>query len=186
MHDVKQYPMTIDLIFLLLMVFALVKGLQRGLIVAVFSVIACFLGLAAAIKGSAVLARHLTGTLSLSSRWLPILTFVFIFLVVLIVVRWIAHGLEAVVKLALLEWINKLGAVALYVLLYAAIYSIVLFYLSRSGLLTDTAIRSSRVYPVVEPWGPAVVNGFARVVPFFKDMFSQLEDFFAGVSHKFS
>jgi len=51
--------MFVDVIFVILMVMALFKGYTRGLIVAVFSFGAFLIGLAAALKLSAVVAQRL-------------------------------------------------------------------------------------------------------------------------------
>ena len=64
--------MIIDIVLLILTIGAIVKGLQRGLVVAVFSLIAWIVGLAAAMKLSAVVADRLKDSVNLSARWLPI------------------------------------------------------------------------------------------------------------------
>ena len=50
--------MVIDLIFAILIVFAIIRGYQRGLIVGLFSLVAVIIGLAAALKLSAVVAAR--------------------------------------------------------------------------------------------------------------------------------
>jgi membrane protein required for colicin V production len=49
--------MILDLVFAVLIILAIIKGYQRGLIVGIFSLIAIIIGLAAAIKLSAVCCR---------------------------------------------------------------------------------------------------------------------------------
>jgi membrane protein required for colicin V production len=178
--------MAIDVVFLVLMIMALFKGLRRGLIVAVFSLVGLILGLAAAIKLSAIVAQHLNRTVHLSAKWLPILAFLAVFIGVVLLVRWAANLLEAAVSLVLMEWLNKLGAVVLYAALYIAIFSVLLFYGRQSGILTTHAMASSKVYGFVEPWGPAVINGLAKAIPLFKGMFAELEVFFGRLSHRLS
>jgi membrane protein required for colicin V production len=48
--------MIIDIIFLLLMIFAVMKGMRNGFVVAVFSFLGIIIGLAAAMKFSTVVA----------------------------------------------------------------------------------------------------------------------------------
>jgi membrane protein required for colicin V production len=55
--------MTIDLIYLLILVAAAFKGFRQGMVLAAFSFVAFFIGLAAAIKLSAVVAGWLEGIL---------------------------------------------------------------------------------------------------------------------------
>jgi len=176
--------MMIDIVFIVLMLAAVFRGMQRGLVVAVLSVLACIAGLAAAIKLSAVVAGHLKDETHIHSKWLPILAFILVFAGVVIIVRWIANLIEAAISFAFMEWLNKLGGVMLYVALYAAVYSIVLFYGVRAHIISPQAIASSKVYALVEPWGPAVINGIGKVVPIFRNMFTELEEFFSSLAKK--
>ena len=60
--------MVIDIIFVILLLLAVIKGYQRGLIVAVFSLIAFIIGLAAAMKLSTVVAGHIGGAVKISDK----------------------------------------------------------------------------------------------------------------------
>ena len=98
------------------MLIAVFRGMQRGLLVAIFSVIACVVGLAAAIKLSAVVADHLKADAHIHSKWLPILAFVLgVCWRCSFLVRWTANLIEAALDFAFLGWLNKLGGVVLYV-----------------------------------------------------------------------
>lgn len=176
--------MIIDLIFLALVVLALFKGLSRGLIVAVFSLLAFVLGLAAALKLSAVAANWLKDEVSVSGKWMPVLSFILVFVVVAVLVRLLANLIETTVELALLGWVNKIGGVILYMILYTIIYSVLLFFAVQLHLLDDKSIQASLTYAYIEPWGPVVINGFGKLIPAFKDLFAELEAFFGNLSQK--
>ncbi len=176
--------MIIDLIFLVLLVLALFKGLSRGLIVAVFSLLAFVLGLAAALKLSAVAANWLKDEVSVSGKWLPVLSFILVFVIVVVLVRLLANLIETTVEIALLGWVNKIGGVLLYMILYTIIYSVLLFFAVQLHLLEDKSIQSSLTYAYIEPWGPVVINGFGKLIPAFKDLFAELETFFGNLSQK--
>jgi membrane protein required for colicin V production len=113
---------------------------------------------------------------------LPVIAFVLVFLAVLLAIRWGAKLAEKVVDLALMGWLNKLGGILLYAALYTMLLSILLFYAMETHLLSPASVNSSLTYPFIRPWGPAVINAFGKLVPFFKDMFVQLEDFFGHLS----
>ncbi len=175
--------MIIDILFLIFLLGAIIKGLRRGLIVAVFSLLALILGLAAAIKLSAVVATHLQNSgVHVSSKWLPIVSFTIVFLAVVFLVRWMEKMLESVIKFALLGWVDKLGGVILYAIVYLAILSVVLFYLTKAHILSDSVIASSKTYNFIEPYGPYIINKIGSLIPLFKDMFSQLENFFGNIA----
>jgi membrane protein required for colicin V production len=174
--------MTIDIIFLILLVIAIFKGMRRGLIVAVFSMLALVAGLAAAMKLSVIFADYLHDSISISAKWLPILSFVLVFLAVVLLVRWVAAMLERLIDIAWLGWINKLGAVILYAALYTAIFSVLLFYGIKSGFISSHSVSSSQTYAFIRPWGPWLMDGLGRFIPWFKDMFTELEAFFNRLS----
>ena len=176
--------MLIDIIFLVLLVIAVVKGYSKGIIIAVFSLLALVIGLAAAIKLSVVTAAWLKGSVHVAAKWLPVLAFAIVFILVVLVVRLGAKALEKTAAFALLGWANKLGGILLYIALYTTILSVMLFYAEKVNLIEANVIASSKTYAFIEPWGPKAINAIGSLVPFFKDMFHQLEDFFAALSDK--
>src|ERR1044071_3099742 len=120
--------MTIDIIFVILMVVALVHGYRRGLIVAVFSLVSVIVGLAAAIKLSAVVANHLGHTVKVSDKWLPIISFALVFIVVILIIRLGARAIQKLTEAMMMGWANRLGGVILYIVIYITIFSVILFY----------------------------------------------------------
>ena len=91
---------------------------------------------------------------------------------------------EELSELIMIGWLNKLTGVLLYLLLYGLTYSVILFYAKSLGILSTSQIASSTFYPYVAPVAPDVMNAMGNIIPFFKDLFSQLEHFFSGVSNK--
>jgi membrane protein required for colicin V production len=171
--------MIIDLIFLALLAFALIKGIKKGLAVAVFSLLAMVVGLAAALKLSALVAEYLKGSVNISAKWLPFIAFIFIFVGVGLLARLVAKIIEAAAEAAMMGWLNKLGGVVFYFLINTLVFSIVLFYLDKLQLISPQTIAESSTFGFVKPWGPWLINGIGTWWPVFKDVFGQLEDFFA-------
>ena len=174
--------MFLDIIVVILLVLALWKGIRNGLILGIFSFLAFIIGLAAAMKLSAVAADYIGQNVSVSERWLPILAFAAVFLVVVLLVRLGAKALESVVELATLGWLNRLGGVVLFALIYLVIFSILLFYADRLQLINPGTREASVSFPLLQPLGPFIIDGLGVVVPFFRDMFSELNTFFDGVA----
>lgn len=176
--------MFIDIIGLVLLVWATLKGLRNGFVVAVFSFLAFIIGLAAALKLSAVAADYLGNNSNIGERWLPFIAFAAVFLIVVLLVRIGAKAIEGALRIAMLGWLNKLGGVLLYFLLYLFIYSILLFYADQLHLIKKETLSSSILYPYIAPLAPKIINALGYILPFFKDMFAQLQDFFDGVAQK--
>src|SRR3982751_6215 len=127
--------MIIDIIFFILFVLAIFKGISRGLIVAIFSFLAIIIGVAAAMKLSYIVANWLQHSFNTGKQWLPILSFLIVLIAVIILVRWIANLIQAAINVAMLGWLNKLGGVVLYLLIYLFMYSIFLFYLTKMNFI---------------------------------------------------
>ena len=71
--------MLIDIIVFILLLLAAYKGFRNGLILALFSFLAFIIGLAAAIKLSAVAAGYIGRAVNVSQRWLPVLAFAVVY-----------------------------------------------------------------------------------------------------------
>ncbi len=166
------------------MVMALFKGYTRGLIVAIFSLFAFMLGLAAALKLSAVVAQRLQDKMNISGYFLPIISFALVFIAVVFVVNVAAGLLRKAVRLAFLGWLDSFGGILLYAVIYLMLYSIVLFYATKINLISPEMQTASVTYSFIAPWGPKVIDGLGKLLPFFSNLFSDLSRFFEGVSHK--
>ncbi|HVG41271.1 MAG TPA: CvpA family protein, partial [Chitinophagaceae bacterium] len=170
-------------VFILLMVAAF-RGLRKGLVIAVFSLLAFIVGLAAAMKLSAVAAQYIGRSVSISERWLPVVAFIVVFLIVVFLVRLWAKVVERVLHFAMLGWFNKVGGIVFYALLYIFIFSIVLFYANGLGIIKKDTIQASHTYGYILPLAPKVIEGLGLVIPFFKNMFADLGGFFENVLPK--
>ncbi|MEO6914694.1 MAG: CvpA family protein [Chitinophagaceae bacterium] len=175
--------MLIDLTVLLVLIFAVFKGLRQGLIVAVFSLAGLLIGLAAALKLSALTAAYLSGTLNVGVKWLPVLSFLLVFIASVMLVRLIATALQKTVELAMLGWANRIGGMVAYGIIYLLILSVTFFYLEKIQLISDTAIAESKTYPLIRPLAPRAIGLLGSILPFLKDIFAQLSAFFETVAN---
>jgi membrane protein required for colicin V production len=176
--------MLIDTVALVLLIISVFKGFTKGFIVALFSFLVFIIGLAAALKLSTLAASYIGNAVNISQRWLPVIAFLVVFLIVALAIRLGAKMLEGVVKLAMLGWLNRLGGIILYILIYFFIFSILLFYAQQLHLLKPETIEASVSYPWIQPIAPKIMSIMGAVIPFFKDMFDQLLQFFQNVSGK--
>lgn len=176
--------MVIDIIIAIALIFAIIKGYQQGLIVAVFSVLAFIIGLAAAIKLSAVVAGYIGKAVNVSDQWLPVISFAVVFLIVVLLIRLGAKLIQKSVQFAMLGWINRLGGILLFIIIYILIFSVLIFYAEQMDLIKPETKNASVTYPYIQPWGPKVIDAFGKIIPIFKDMFIDLKEFFGNVSNR--
>ena len=178
--------MILDLVFAVLIILAAIKGYQRGLIVGIFSFIALIIGLAAAIKLSAVVADYLGKAVKISDQWLPVISFAIVFLIVVLLVRLGANAIQKAAETIMLGWVNRIGGMVLYIALYITIFSVILFYAEQIKIIQPATKDRSVTYSYIQPLGPKAINGIGSAVPAFRNMFADLENFFGGISKKIS
>jgi len=176
--------MLIDIIVIILLIMAIFKGLRKGLIVAVFSFLAFLIGLAAALKLSTLMADYIGTNVDISQRWLPVVAFAVVFIVVVMLVRLGAKAIEGAVRMMMLGWLNRIGGVLFYVLIYFFIFSIILFYATQLHVLKPDLMQASATYAYIAPFAPKMIDILGAVIPFFRDMFEQLLRFFEEVGKK--
>ena len=178
--------MLLDIIFAVVIILAILKGYRCGLVVGLFSLVAVIIGLAAAMKLSTVVAAYIGKAVKVSDEWLPVISFAVVFFVVILLIRLGARAIEKTVEVAMLGWVNKIGGVVLFAAIYTVVFSVLLFYAEQMKLVESETINKSVTYSFVQPWGPKAINGFGTIIPIFKDMFGELEQFFDGVAKKIS
>ncbi len=170
--------MLIDIILIILLTGAVIRGLRKGLLVGVFSFVALVVGLAAAVKLSAVVADHAGEVVTVSERWLPVLSFLLVFVGVVLAVRWGARLLQTAVEGVALGWANRLGGVLFFAAIYILIFSILSFYAEQLHILQPAAMEKSVSYPFLKAFGPGAIEIVGALVPIFRDMFIELQQFF--------
>ena len=174
--------MILDIIVAVILILAVIKGYRQGLIVALFSFIALIIGIAAAMKLSVVAAGYIGKAVDISDKWLPIISFAVVFLIAVLLVRLGAKFIQKTVELAMLGWANRVGGILLYVALYILIFSVLLFYADQMNFIKPETKIESVTYSYIQPWGPKLMEGLGKIIPIFKGMFEDLEDFFDNVS----
>jgi membrane protein required for colicin V production len=178
--------MLLDLIYAVIIVLAIMQGYRRGLIVGLFSLVAVIIGLAAAMKLSLVAGKYIGKVIKISDEWLPIISFVVVFLIIILLIRLLAKTIEKTIQIAMLGWVNKIGGILFYAAIYTIVFSVLLFYAEQMKWLQPETINKSVTYSFVQPWGPKAIDGFGSIIPVFKDMFVDLEQFFEGVAKDIS
>ena len=170
--------MFIDVAYIILIAIAIFKGLGKGFIIAIFSVLGFIIGIAAALKLSSIIAVKISAHTG-SAKWLPAVSFLLVFLAAAFLVNLIGKIIQKTFETVMLGWVNRLAGIALFVLLYSIIYSVFLFYATQLHFISSNTIANSVVYPYLQPLAPKIINLIGSVIPWFKNMFSQLENFFS-------
>lgn len=162
-----------------MLIAAIIKGYSKGLVLAAFSFFAIIIGLAAALKLSATVSLWLQKSTNIAHYWLPFLSFLIIMVAVYFIVQALAKTVEKILQFALMGWLNKLGGILFFSLLYISIYSTVLFFILQMGILNLYTINNSKTFPFLSQFAPKVIEILSVLLPFLKSVFLDLSNFFA-------
>ena len=176
--------MIIDIAFFIFLIFGVFQGYSKGLVLGIFSLLSFIIGLAAALKLSAVVAEHLHKDFGGLNKWMPVFAFILVFVLFMVLVSFIGKFIRKALQLAMLGWLDSFLGIILYLVLYTIIFSILLFFAEKMLLIPADVISTSYCYPYVVTWGPRLINNLGRIIPIFKDMFVQLESFFSTIASK--
>lgn len=158
--------MLIDIGFILLMVLAIFKGISKGFIVAIFSFFSFYIGLAAALKLSATVAEYLHNKFDVNSYWLPLLSFIAVFIGVVLLVRVGSAFIKKMAGVVMLGWIDSLAGIVLFAAMYLIIYSVILFYATQIHLIPADVSSKSNTYFFIKPLGPKVISLMGKIFLF--------------------
>lgn len=154
----------IDIILCIFLLWGAIKGIKNGLIVEVASLTALFLGIYGALKFSYFTSDLLVEKLHLTTRYLHLFSFAITFIIIVILVHWLAKALDKLVKAISLGFINRILGLLFGVVKVAFILSIILVFLNaldkKSHFLPEEKVKESFLYDPVSRFVPSVFSAF--------------------------
>jgi len=176
--------MVLDIIGLIVIILFFIRGYSRGAIIAVFSVVAIILGILCALKLSQTLSFWLLARGYVSSGWVQVISYVILFIGVVLLVRFLARLLQKAVQSLLLGPVDRLIGGLLYVFVGVLFWSSLLWICNKMGIIPQTAIAQSKTYSWFQGVAPWFFVQAGKLMPFVKDTFEKLGHFFDEVNQK--
>lgn len=176
--------MILDIIGILLIIISFIRGYMKGVILAAFSVLAIVLGVICALKLSHTLAVYLYDKGIITSGWAQIVSYVVLFIIVVLLVRLIAKAIQSALEAVLLGTVNKIVGGILYAALGAFAWSVILWIGTQSHIISEQAVVASKTYHFFAPIAPWVFARLGSLIPFVKNILSELEQFFQHVNQQ--
>jgi len=170
--------MLLDIFAVVLIGFGFYRGFTRGFVFSIFSFIAWAVGLIAALKLTDVGASHLRDWTGSKSPWVPIVTFVVIFLAVVVLVLLFAKLIDGIITVAQLGLWNKLAGGVLEVLIFVLVFSVGLWMFNNGGFISPEVKSESKLYGIVSPVAPNVFTWLGRNVPALDNLLDNLKPYF--------
>ncbi len=151
---------TIDIILFLFLGFGLIRGLWRGLIIELASLLAVILGIYGAIHFSFYTANILNRYISLDKSAMEAISFAFTLILIMLAVMLLAKMLTKVVESASLGLLNRLGGGLFGLLKMTIIAGSMLVFLEKTSQtfnwLPKETLQTSLLYEPVKTVGTLV------------------------------
>ncbi|HNS16298.1 MAG TPA: CvpA family protein [Bacteroidales bacterium] len=154
----------LDFILIVPLLFMAYRGYSKGLIISLATLAALILGIWAGIRFSGAASGYVGQIIHADEKYLPAITFMVIFILILVVVHLFGKMLEKLADLVALGWINKLlgglfGAAKAVLLLSVLLYLITTFDRNEK-LITPGVKENSFLYQPVASIVPLLLPFF--------------------------
>ena len=166
------------IIAIILLVFGF-KGLRKGLIIEVVTLLAFGVGIYGAMHFSDFTAGHLQDFMEINPKYLNTIAFVLTFIILVVVVNLIGRLISKAIKSLNLGFFDKLGGFVFGVLkgvLLCSTFVLVLNNLQWTGIIKEEVRQKSFLYPYVEKTVPYLYKGFDLVKGYAQEMLPEQEE----------
>lgn len=148
------------------------KGLRKGLIIEVVTLLAFGLGIYGALHFSDFTADRLQEVMTIQPKYLSTIAFVLTFVLLVIAVNLVGRTGRKMVHNLNLGFFDRLGGFLIGVakgVLLCSTFVLILNNLQFMGLIKDEVKKESYLYPYVEKTVPYIYQGFGMVKEAIRD-----------------
>jgi len=150
----------IDIIIIILLAFAMIRGFINGLVKEVASLAALILGIWGAIRFSSFTAEKLYDYFDMSGQYVGIISFLVTFGIIVIIIHFIGLLVDKLMEAVSLGFINKLLGILFGLFKSVLIMSIIFVVLNaidaRRPFLPKEKIEQSMLYSPISDIAPAI------------------------------
>jgi membrane protein required for colicin V production len=154
------------------------KGLRKGLIIEVVTLLAFGVGIYGAMHFSDFTADHMQDFLEINPNYLNTVAFVLTFIILVVLVNLIGRLISKAIKSLNLGFFDKLGGFLFGIIKGVLLCSVMLMVLNNFqllGVVKPEAKEKSKLYPYIEQTVPYVYRGFDLVKDYAQKVLPDLE-----------
>ena len=166
------------IIAIILLVFGF-KGLRKGLIIEVVTLLAFGVGIYGAMHFSDFTAEHLQDFMEINPKYLNTIAFVLTFIILVVLVNLIGRLVSRAIKSLNLGFFDRLGGFLFGILkgvLLCSTFVLVLNNLQWTGIIKEEVRQKSFLYPYVEKTVPYLYKGFDLVKGYAQEMLPEQDE----------
>lgn len=166
-----------DVVIIGLFAFGAFKGYRKGFLLEAVAILSFVLAIIGGFKllhwGMSILDERF----NINGELLPYLSFILIFIVIVVLVNFIGRFLKKILDMTLLGSVDNLAGALLAVLKWAFGISIILWLTNSFGIsLQGDWTENSLLYPYLLTLAPRLVDLVSGVLPFATDLFDTIQE----------
>ena len=169
-HSKMNY---LDIIIAIILFLFGFKGLRKGLIIEVVTLLAFCAGIYGAMHFSVFTAAHMQDFMEIDPKYLNTIAFVLTFIILVVLVNLIGKLVSKWVKSMNLGFFDKLGGFLFGIIKGVLLCSVLLMVLNNFqllGVVKPEVKEKSKLYPYIEQTVPYVYRGFDLVKDYAKEV----------------
>ena len=169
-HSKMNY---LDIIIAIILFLFGFKGLRKGLIIEVVTLLAFCAGIYGAMHFSDFTAAHMQDFMEIDPKYLNTIAFVLTFIILVVLVNLIGKLVSKWVKSMNLGFFDKLGGFLFGIIKGVLLCSVLLMVLNNFqllGVVKPEVKEKSKLYPYIEQTVPYVYRGFDLVKDYAKEV----------------
>jgi membrane protein required for colicin V production len=167
----------IDLIVLLPLGLAFIRGYRKGFVIEIFTLIGLVVAVIASMKCTSIVMGWIQ-PIAGNGKWLPFFAYMLTFIGAFLIVLWFGKIIEGLLKAASLGTVNKLFGAALSVLKACFIISLIFWLLTEVNVLPEEARKGSISYRALGDLAPKVIEKSTSWVPWLRDEMKDIKSHF--------
>ncbi|HRP89417.1 MAG TPA: CvpA family protein [Edaphocola sp.] len=175
--------MSLDIVFLIVLIWYGLKGYRKGLVHVIFSAVAIIIATLGALKLSGKISKYFFNDGNTISSWTPMLSFLVTFLAILFTIFLISKTIDSTLKKVKLGGLNRIAGMALYGIMVAFFFSTILWLGDKVNLIKPETKASSVTYPFIAPIAAKGFVWIGNIIPIVKSSYSELDQIFDKVNN---
>jgi len=158
------------------LIFGAVLGFRKGLLLEIFGVLAFVLAIIGGFKLMETGMVYLSEYFEDFDQLLPFISFLVIFLAIIILVNMLGKLLKKMIDLTLLGGFDKFAGAILGLVKWAIGVSILLWLVNNFGIELPGQEEELVLYPFLTELGPKLIASLDVVLPFAQEMLDSIKE----------
>lgn len=163
------------------MIFGGVMGFKKGLLLELFGILAFVLAIIGGFKlmelGMSYLSDYLEGV----DHLLPFISFLVIFIAIILLVNMLGKLVKKMVDMTLLGGVDKFAGAIIGIVKWAIGLSIILWLTLNFGIELPGQDEELVLYPFLADLGPNIISALDVVLPFAEEMLESIKELISPV-----